>query len=53
MAWPDPPSGLTADEVEAIRRDAREVAAAAPPPTPELIARLRPIFASTADEDAA
>lgn len=47
---------IPADVAAAITRRARELAAAAPPPTPELIAQLRPIFATTttaADQGAA
>lgn len=42
----DPHPGMTAEEYAAIDAYAAEVAAKAPPPTLELIARLRPIFAA-------
>lgn len=46
------PPGMSDTEYEAIKAYAAKVAAAAPPPTPELIAKLRAVFASTYDDQA-
>ena len=45
------PPGITAEEYAAIRAYAADVAAKAPPPTLELLARLRPIFAASLTND--
>lgn len=47
----DVPPGLTQEEDDAIKAYARRIALAAPPPTVELIARLRPILALSPEQD--
>ena len=46
----DPLPGMSSAEHEAINAYVAELVAAAPAPTPELLARLRPILASTYDK---
>lgn len=48
---PGPLPGQSRAEYDAIRAYAKSIADKAPPPTPELIARLRPIFTAHLNRD--
>lgn len=46
-----PPASLSQRDIDAIDAYTTALVAAAPPPTLELIARLRPLFAAPLEQD--